>query len=547
MAQFSEAQRVVRSFVVTRAIVTTLLAGLVGSLALWAPLPFPLIPFLALVAMSYLLSLLCWALIPHARSPERLAAVVIYADVVLETGLVYATGGPHSAFQFIYLLSILAASIAVAPPRSFAVATACVLLHGLLLVFQFHRLLPPVAELDAGRDIVVEGTLTILLISGNVCASFVVAYLATYLAERARQARGETRRTEASLAKLQVVHEDIVHSVASGLLTFDRDGALTTMNRTAESLCRRSQADLRGARWETVFEQAPAFTDVWENLVRRAPAPFRFEARLIRRDDSWIPVGVSASFLGRELGMICSFQDLTQIKRMEEQVRHADRLAAIGRFAAGLAHEIRNPLGSIRGSIEVLGESLKPQGDDRRLMEIVLRESDRLDGIIAEFLAFSRPRSLARAETDIVAMLEEILLLLSHQLPPLVRIVREYGEPIVKAPVDPGQMRQALWNLCRNALDAMPHGGELRIMARRQETGRGPGGVEIAVQDTGVGMAEDQLAHLFEPFFTTKPKGTGLGLAIVHRIVEDHGGEIRVESQPEVGTRITIVIPGEDG
>jgi two-component system sensor histidine kinase PilS (NtrC family) len=465
---------------------------------------------------------------------------------VLETLLIYLTGGPYSVFPFIYLLSILAMSIVVAPRRSFAVATAGVLLHGLLLTLEFHRWVPPVSPLSAGRDIVTEGSLTILLISGNVCASYTVAYLATYLAERLRQARGEARRTEASLAELQVLHEDIVQSVASGLLTFDRDGAVTTVNRTAETLCRRSVADLRGERWEAVFEQAPTFLQTWEALARRGRWPVRFEAGLRRRDGSRIPVGVSASFLRRELGVICSFQDLTEIKRMEERVRHADRLAAIGRFAAGLAHEIRNPLGSIRGSVEVLRESLKPQDDDRRLMDIILRESDRLDGIITEFLEFSRPKPPVRMETDLVGLLEEILLLLAHQTLPGVRVVRDYGEPTVKARVDPGQIRQALWNLCRNALEAMPGGGELRVAVRRVEDGRARAGVEVTVADTGVGVTADQFAHLFEPFYTTKSTGTGLGLAIVHRIAEDHGGEIRVQSQPGVETRFTLSLPLED-
>jgi two-component system sensor histidine kinase PilS (NtrC family) len=547
MALLSEAQRAVRAFAVMRAAVTTLLAGIVAMVSLWAPLPFSLWPFVAVMIVSYLLSLLCWILTPHARRPERLAEGQIYADVVLETVLIYVTGGPYSAFPFMYLLSILAMSIVVSPRRSFAAATASVLLHGLLLALQFHHWIPPASSLGVPRNVVLEGSLTILLISGNVCASYLVAYLGTHLAEHLRQARGLARRTEASLAELQVLHEDILQSVSSGLATFDRDGLLTTVNRTAEALARRSQSALRGARWEAFFDQAPTIADIWDVLRRRDRVPFRFEARLGRGDGSRIPVGVSASFLRRGLGIVCSFQDLTQIRRMEERVRHADRLAALGRFAAGLAHEIRNPLGSIRGSVEVLRESLSPRGDDRRLMEIILRESDRLDGIIAEFLDFSRPPAPSRIETDLVGLVEEILLLLSHQPtgPSGVRIVRQYGDGTIKAPVDAGQIRQALWNLCRNALDAMPEGGELRVGIRGPDGDQRPGAVELVVEDTGVGMTPDQVAQAFEPFYTTKPTGTGLGLAIVHRVVEDHGGEIRVDSRPGAGTRFTVVLPLE--
>ncbi len=545
MAALSEAHNAARWLALTRAGVTTLLAGSVGAVYLWGRLPFPFVPFLSLIAGIYLLNGLYLVLIPRVRSPVRLAEVQIYADVALETLLIYLTGGPYSVFPFLYLLSILAMSITVAPRRSFAVATASVLLHGLLLVCQFYRWLPTVSGIGAERDIVVEGSLAILLISGNVCASYTVAYLATSLAERLRLARGEARRTEASLAELQVLHEDIVQSVASGLLTFDRDGAITTVNHTAEMLSRRSQDDLRGGRWEAAFDQAPSFARAWEALSRRGRSPFRFEAQLIRRDQSRIPVGVTASFLRRGLGMICSFQDLTDIKRMEERVSHADRLAAIGRFAAGLAHEIRNPMGSIRGSVEVLRDGLDSSSDDRRLLDIVLRESDRLDGIIAEFLEFSRPRPLIKVETDLVGMVEEILLLLAHDAPTTVRIVKEYRELTLKARVDPARMRQAFWNLCRNALEAMPHGGELRVALRSEGGEPWAGSVAVSVQDTGVGVAPDQLTHLFEPFYTTKPRGTGLGLAIVHRIVEDHGAEIRVESEAGVGTRFTVVIPLE--
>jgi two-component system sensor histidine kinase PilS (NtrC family) len=257
---------------------------------------------------------------------------------------------------------------------------------------------------------------------------------------------------------------------------------------------------------------------------------------------------MSLSFLRRGRGAICSFQDLTDIKRMEEQVRQADRLAAIGRLAAGLAHEIRNPIGSIRGSVEVLGVSLAPQGDDRRLMDIVLRESDRLDAIIRDFLQFSRPPHLVRVPTDLSGMLDEILLMLSNQAgvqggEQRVQIRRDTPEPILKADVDPAQMRQALWNLCLNAVEAMPQGGELRVGVRtvRPESGRPV--VEITVEDTGVGITAAELTQVFEPFYTTKPQGTGLGLAIAHRIVEDHGGEMRVQSEPYRGTRFTISLP----
>jgi two-component system sensor histidine kinase PilS (NtrC family) len=456
-------------------------------------------------------------------------------------------------FPFLYLVSILTASIVVAPRESFGVATVAVFLHGVVLGAQFYRWLPPVVEHPLARNVGMEGSLTILIISANFCACFLMAYLSAYLAARLRQARGEAHRSEASLAALRALHEDIVQSVASGLLTFDRRGRVTSANRTAAGLCGRREVELPGTRWETLFPGAPPFASVWEGLEGGGAQRARSETDLVRFDGSRIPVGMSLSFLRRGPGAICSFQDLTEIKRMEEQVRQGDRLAAIGRLAAGLAHEIRNPIGSIRGSVEVLRESLNPQEDDRRLMDIVLRESDRLDAIIRDFLQFSRPPHLVRVPTDVSAMLDEILLMLGNQGraqgtdAPAVQLRRDTSEPVVKVEVDPAQMRQALWNLCLNAVEAMPQGGELRVGVRAATSERGRPVLEITVEDTGVGIAAAELTQVFEPFFTTKPQGTGLGLAIAHRIVEDHGGEIRVQSEPWRGSRFTISLPLSEG
>jgi two-component system sensor histidine kinase PilS (NtrC family) len=543
-----ETRRAVRGLILTRAAVATLLLVSVGGVYAWGSLGFPVGPFLAVVGAAYGVSAGSWALVGWLGASRRFAEVQIYLDVLLETALIYATGAAHSFFPFIYLFSILATGAIVSPRRSFLTAGLSVICHGILLDLVFYRVIPPLGSSGAPRDLVAEGSFTILVIAANACASFIVAYFATYLAEQVRQVRTRALETEASLAELQVLHEDIVQSVSSGLVTFDREGRALTVNRTVEALSGWMPADLRFRAWERVFRAAPSFTHVWEALQAKRVA-YRFQASLVRPDDTTIPVGVSASLLrrgpGEPIGVICSFQDLTDIKRMEAEVRDADRLAAIGRLAAGLAHEIRNPIASIRGSIEVLGQTLNLGGTDRRLMDIVLRESDRLDGTISEFLEFSRPKPLSRVPTDVIALVDEVLLLLSHQAGPAIEIIRAYPDGSVKAYVDAAQMRQALWNLCLNAVEAMPGRGTLRVgvTVRRSEHPERGDLLEIVVEDTGSGVSAEHLPHIFEPFYTTKMCGTGLGLAIVHRIVQEHDGQIRVESPEGQGTRFVVLVP----
>ena len=227
---------------------------------------------------------------------------------------------------------------------------------------------------------------------------------------------------------------------------------------------------------------------------------------------------------------------------MEERMRQADRLATIGRLAANIAHEIRNPLASLSGAIEVLARELPRDGANDRLVQIVLRESDRLNRIITEFLEYARPAPLHPLPVNVGEVLDEVLLLLEHRaLPPDLKVVREYDGALT-ALVDPQHFRQAIWNLCINALEAMPQGGELRIGAEivTQRTTRR---LEVWVADTGSGIDPESLPHIFEPFFSTKPEGSGIGLALVHRVIRDHGGDVEVRSEPGAVTTFTLRLP----
>ena len=266
---------------------------------------------------------------------------------------------------------------------------------------------------------------------------------------------------------------------------------------------------------------------------------------LRRPDGTTAPVRMTFSALrsgeGERLGLISACEDLSAIRDMESRVRQADRLATVGRMAANIAHEIRNPLASLTGAIEVLTSPLTAEDARERLSQIVARESERLNHIIKNFLEYARPAPLSIATFDAAAAIEEVLLLLEHRASPgSLKVIREFA-PSIPWPVDAQQFRQILWNLCLNAVEAMPNGGELRVAAAvRSER------LEVSVSDTGDGIGAADLSHVFEPFFSTKSEGTGLGLALVHRIVQDHGGEIDVRSSPGLGTTFTLTLPARN-
>src|SRR5438876_845593 len=274
----------------------------------------------------------------------------------------------------------------------------------------------------------------------------------------------------------------------------------------------------------------------------RSPSPER-SAEKVRRTGTAVPVRLTFSALrsgeGDRLGLIGACDDLSAIRAMEARMRQADRLATLGRLAANIAHEIRNPLASLTGAIEVL-TSTAAAGDAReRLSQIVMRESERLNQIITNFLEYARPAPLAVEAVDVADALEGVLVLLEHRAPAAgLKILRGFSGPLVWR-VDPQRFRQVLWNLCLNAVEAMPEGGELRVGATLV-----PGlKLEVSVADSGHGIAPDDLAHVFEPFFSTKADGTGLGLSLVHRIVQEHGGEVDVRSTPGLGTMFTVTLP----
>ena len=469
--------------------------------------------------------------------PRRLAWFICLLDCALITAVVAATGGARSIFAFMYVLSVTAACVMLSRTRGLAIAgMSSVLYTGIVVA---RTVLPLAAFLDAPQETTALELVTMFL---NAATLLVVAIVAGGLGERYRATRQELETRQRDLRDLQAFKDLIFQSAGTGLIALDRAYQITAFNRAAEEITGVPSAQAIGRSWSALVGASVPLASIEATIDGNPRASLRHETALRRPDGSTVPVRMTFSALqsgeGERLGLISACEDLSAIRAMESRMRQADRLATVGRMAANIAHEIRNPLASLTGAIEVLTSPHTAEDSRERLSQIVARESERLNHIIKNFLEYARPAPLSITTFDVAAAAEEVLLLLEHRASPgSLKVIREFP-PSLLWPVDGQQFRQILWNLCLNAVEAMPEGGELRVAAAV----RG-GTLEITVTDTGEGIAAGDVSHVFEPFFSTKSEGTGLGLALVHRVVQEHGGEIDVRSSPGLGTTFTLTLP----
>jgi two-component system sensor histidine kinase PilS (NtrC family) len=463
-------------------------------------------------------------------------------DIILVTWLVWTTDVIHSPYIALYIVVIAASSLFLSPRDAIMISLGCAVAFttSALVVLNGLGRLPTQDLLDAGR------AQTFQSIGLFDIAFLVVGLLSARLAER--QSRSDVRLKAAaqSLATLRALHERIVESIRSGLVTTDLQGRIYSFNAAAEEITGYNEADVRGQDASIFFGDIKQIVADSMDQAPLGEASPRFEADCLTADGLRLRLGFSVSPLfsesGKTTGTVITFQDLTHIRALEESSRRQDRLAAIGRMAASIAHEIRNPLAAMRGSIQMLRADMAGESSQTQLMEIILRESDRLNRIISDFLSYARPRSIIQSKVDVGELLKQTFTLLRHSAE--VKENQIIEEEVPASPVlinaDAEQLQQVFWNLARNALQAMPAGGTLRAGVQNHSHNR----LRIAFSDTGRGMAPQQVEHLFEPFSSTTG-GTGLGLSIVYQIIRDHGGTINVRSREDRGSTITIELPSE--
>lgn len=479
-----------------------------------------------------------YSLVLHFSSRLLLQTRIQFAiDVLLVTWLVWNSGVVQSPYIAFYIVAI-AVSSAFLPPRD-----AVVMSVGSAVAFTSCALALTFAA-NSGTGNEASLSQTIQAVGLFDIAFLVVGLLSGRLAER--QSRSDIRLQAAtqSLANLRALHERIVESIRSGVVTTDLQGRIFTFNSAAEEITGYKQEDIRGKDASVLFGEIRKITNEATSAVDKGVPSPRFETDCLTSEGLRLRLGFSISPLflesGQTSGMVITFQDLTQVRTLEESSRRQDRLAAIGRMAASIAHEIRNPLAAMRGSIQMLRSEMDDNSSQTELMEIILRESDRLNGIITDFLSYARPRSTSMSQVDVGDLLHQTFALLRHspEISTGQEIVEELPEEPVLVNADPGQLKQVFWNLARNALQAMPQGGTLKANLHSNSSSR----LRITFSDTGRGMTPDQVEHLFEPFSSTTG-GTGLGLSIVYQIIREHGGTITVRSLQGEGTTISIELP----
>jgi len=490
---------------------------------------------------TYLLSLL-WLVMELRRVPAPICGVAQLAgDLLLISAIVYVTGGLWSPFPFLYLITVGLAALIFGLRGALLAAGGAFVLYGSMVVAMLYKVLsPPLPQLY--RSLPSTSSLTFqLLVTGAGFA--VVALLTSYLAHSVQQAEAGLAQERVAKERLLALSADIVRSVDSGVIATDSRGTVILANPAAH----RITADPAGLEGRPIHETLPVEGVDWDEILRgverMAPMPRRMEGSLAGHNR---PLGLSVSPLiggdGSPVGLVVHFRDLTEAREAERQEHLRQRMAAVGEMAAGIAHEIRNPLASISGAAQVLSRLPALRESERRLMGIVVEESRRLSGIIESFLGYARPPAAQRGPCDVARTLEEVLALFSHSSEISER--HEVETRITPSPrpvlADEGQLRQAFFNLARNAVQAMPTGGRMTVEAA-------PEGDRYVVRwhDEGIGMDAAQIREVFQPFRAFRTGGTGLGLAVVYSIVSEHGGDIRVDSEPGKGTTFTLAFPME--
>ena len=533
---------IIYRFLVLRMIVATFVVGAGMMIIQVTNESFPVRPLYLLLAASTLSGGAAYLGFRLGLSHRLGLWILMVSDLLLEAAIIHYAGGVASQFTLVYCLTIVAAAFLLEMSGGLVTAILASTFFVLYGIFETVGVVEPHAREMINQ---LPRQLSVLQVYMHVLTFFLVGAVGGHLAHRIKLKGRELESAESELEQLKFDTDYILNNMSSGILVVDSNGVVVTMNPAAEEILHVDKEDvLLHDLNESLGGRVPELTGELTDALKEEKSKYRHEIT-IKAGGRRTPLGTSISLLrdtgGAKRGAISVFQDLTEVQEMRERIRKADRLAAIGELSAGIAHELRNPLASISGSIEMLSNDLELSGEHQHLMKLITRESDRLDRIISDFLEFARLRPPRKRMISVTACLKEVLALLKHNTDKsrAVDINLQCRASEVYVSVDDEQIRQVFTSLAINSCEAMRDGGQLRIVAGQEE----PGWIRVAFHDEGPGVDDENVDRLFEPFFTTKDEGTGLGLAIAHRIILAHGGTIEFKNKDDGGAEFTVVLP----
>ena len=507
-----------------------------------------------LTGVIYFLTLCYALLLDRIKKYIFFAYVQLVFDVLFVTALIYVTGGIESIFSFMYILTIINAAIMLYRRGGLLIASASSIGYGSLLDLQYFGIIHPYYIRASELMTYTIGYYFYTLLM-NIAAFYLVAFLSSYLAEELRRSGVKLKAKQYDLDQLELLNRNIVQSINTGLITLNNQLEISYINPAVEQISGFGYRDLEGIHIGDIFPKIVPYLSISDRGGDNddMPQPQKgIDVDFDRRDGTRLHLGFSQSILkdpgGDEIGLILIFQDLTEFRQMQEQVRRMDRLAVAGELAAGIAHEIKNPLASLSGSIQMLRDEVDFGPMQQRLMDITMREAERLNALVNEFLLFARPERAVDRSVEVNEVIEDTLEMLknSPELSRPIRIEKTLSKNLW-VHIDSQRLQQVIWNLVLNAVQEMKNSGRLSVAtAIRSKRGSGDAQeklAEISISDTGPGILPENQGKVFDPFFTTKDQGTGLGLTIVHRIVENYDGKIFLDSDGRSGTTFTLHFP----
>ena len=502
--------------------------------------------FYFMVAVIYLFSAIYALLYKLKVNYKKIVFLQISVDIIIVTSLIFMFGNTQVDYSLFYTLIIIYTAIFLSRKGSLFVASISSILYGLYLNLEFYKLMPSFSIIKYDYDINVADALTNLIV--RITSFYFIAILASFIVEQEKRAEYLLQEKESDFNQLDLLFRSIIESVHSGVMTIDMNNIIKTFNTAAEEITGFSRGKVEGL---SVGDVLPEFLPFLTRETFEEQSKIRIEITIKGKNKEKINLGLSVSPLKgkaeRQIGNILIFQNITQIKQMEKTLEKSKNMALIGEMAAGWAHEVRNPLAAITGSIELLKDGLELKGTNKRLMEIVLRGKDQLENFVRNFLLLARSVPVSRELVDLNIVIEEILenIKLSQKWNEKIKIKKLF---LKNAGIfaNKEQIRQIINNIILNAIEAMEEGGLLFIETKQVQLEKQKKFIKINISDTGCGIREDDLNKIFEPFFTRKERGTGLGLSIVYHLVEGYKGKIEIDSEEGKGTKCLVWLPVEN-